>query len=289
MQHQAQDLEGFGSGASHMAGRKGYRNSSGEVEARTVQKRMNLTPEERRARPPWLDYDVPEDQQIVRFGGSGAQMSEGDYRGEHGAPDKESGSPLHDVTANGIYPKEFYGPNGLRYYGTGDDALDARVYSKIQRMKDKPDEMVAVWRAVPFVEGKSKGLTLSSSHINPGDWVTIDRQYALDHGESALNGHFHISKRMVPARELFTAGDSMAEWGWSPEATKSSGPLYSISRDVDPLGYYSHALEAARSLKQAKGTPEQMLAQRTLANSLTARSQSPVTRSHPILRRIGWG
>lgn len=32
------------------------------------------------------------------------------------------------------------------------------------------------------------------------------------------------------------------------------------SRQVDDLGYYSQALEAAKSLRQAKGTPEQMLA-----------------------------
>lgn len=35
----------------------------------------------------------------------------------------------------------------------------------------------------------------------------------------------------------------------------------SMRRDLDALGYYSQAIEAARSLKQAKGTPEQMLAQ----------------------------
>jgi hypothetical protein len=44
-----------------------YRQHAGEVEARAVQKRRSLTPEERRARPPWLDYDVPEAKQIVRF------------------------------------------------------------------------------------------------------------------------------------------------------------------------------------------------------------------------------
>ncbi len=43
-----------------------YKRLAGEVEARTVQQRMDLTPEQRRARAPWLDYDVPEDQQIVR-------------------------------------------------------------------------------------------------------------------------------------------------------------------------------------------------------------------------------
>ena len=44
-----------------------YKQSAGEVESRTVQKRMNMTADERRARPPWLDYDVPENQQIVRL------------------------------------------------------------------------------------------------------------------------------------------------------------------------------------------------------------------------------
>lgn len=35
----------------------------------------------------------------------------------------------------------------------------------------------------------------------------------------------------------------------------------SMRRDLDELGYYSQALEAAKALKQSKGTPEQMLAQ----------------------------
>jgi len=35
---------------------------------------------------------------------------------------------------------------------------------------------------------------------------------------------------------------------------------HSQRRDLDRLGFYSHALEAARALKQTKGTPEQMLA-----------------------------
>ena len=44
-----------------------YRSLAGEVEARAVESRMALTPEQRRARAPWLDYDVPEQDQIVRF------------------------------------------------------------------------------------------------------------------------------------------------------------------------------------------------------------------------------
>lgn len=41
-----------------------YRSAAGEVEARNVQTRMNMTPEERRAKPPWLTEDVPASQQI---------------------------------------------------------------------------------------------------------------------------------------------------------------------------------------------------------------------------------
>lgn len=45
-----------------------YRRVSGEVEARNVQARRNFTPEQRRATPPWETQDIPDEQQIVRFG-----------------------------------------------------------------------------------------------------------------------------------------------------------------------------------------------------------------------------
>ncbi len=45
-----------------------YRNLAGEVEARNVQKRLDWTPEQRRATPPWATQDVPDEDQIVRFG-----------------------------------------------------------------------------------------------------------------------------------------------------------------------------------------------------------------------------
>lgn len=43
-----------------------YRRLAGEVEARAVEARRHMTADERRARPPWLDYDTPEASQIVR-------------------------------------------------------------------------------------------------------------------------------------------------------------------------------------------------------------------------------
>jgi hypothetical protein len=49
------------------AGReKLYHRAAGEVEARNVQARRNMTPAERRATPPWATQDVPDDRQIIR-------------------------------------------------------------------------------------------------------------------------------------------------------------------------------------------------------------------------------
>ncbi len=43
-----------------------YHHTAGEVEARNVQRRMTMTPEERRSTPPWMTQDVADEEQIVR-------------------------------------------------------------------------------------------------------------------------------------------------------------------------------------------------------------------------------
>ena len=43
-----------------------YRRLAGEAEARNVQTRMDMTPAERAAQPPWTTLDVPEADQVVR-------------------------------------------------------------------------------------------------------------------------------------------------------------------------------------------------------------------------------
>lgn len=44
-----------------------YRRLAGEVEARNVQTRMDMTPEQRRATPPWETEDVARPHQIIRY------------------------------------------------------------------------------------------------------------------------------------------------------------------------------------------------------------------------------
>ena len=54
------------------------------------------------------------------------------------------------------------------------------------------------------------------SEINPGDWVTIVRDYAKEHGKDNLNNKFRILSKKVKAKEIFTDGNSLAEWGYAP-------------------------------------------------------------------------
>jgi hypothetical protein len=51
-----------------------YQRLAGEAEARQVQARMDMTPAERAANPFYADYDVPEADQIVRYGDSPSAM-----------------------------------------------------------------------------------------------------------------------------------------------------------------------------------------------------------------------
>lgn len=52
--------------------------------------------------------------------------------------------------------------------------------------------------------------------INPGDWVSIYRPYVVEHGEAALGGEYKVLSKVVYARDLYTDGNSMYEWGWDP-------------------------------------------------------------------------
>jgi len=53
--------------------------------------------------------------------------------------------------------------------------------------------------------------------INQGDWVSLTRSYAKDHGESTLLGKYKILSKTVKAKDLFTDGNSVQEWGYDPQ------------------------------------------------------------------------
>ena len=143
------------------------------------------------------------------------------YMGLH-RPQGAGAAPLHDLTGAGtIYPDDVYSENAVQYYGTGDPALDRRSMSIAHSYKNKPDAKVTIFRAVPSNAGDT---------INTGDWVTINKNYAEQHGESALRGDYKIIQKQVKARDIFTNGDSIHEWGYDPVKPKNGRTTYRLDQ-----------------------------------------------------------
>jgi hypothetical protein len=88
-------------------------------------------------------------------------------------------------------PKDSFTDNGNKWYDW--------AYEERNRLRGLPDEPV-------------KSITT----INAGDWVTLTKDYAKEHGESALKGNYKIISKKVKAKDLWTNADSIQEFGYYP-------------------------------------------------------------------------
>lgn len=147
----------------------------------------------------------------------------------HTAPLRdEYNAPAHELTK--IYPKDIY-ENGARYYGSGYDQLDAEVMPILNRIKNNPDAEVTIYRAVP----KNKGI----KDFNKGDWVTLTKGYAKEHGESNLGGNYEILSKKVKADEVFTDANSLQEFGYDPRPKYSDNELTDLYNEATKPSRFS--------------------------------------------------
>lgn len=207
---------------------KGKGNSE-SVQKRLVQKLKDKQIHSLRYKYPWSskkDNRPQEDAYILTDPSSQIKKSrtsqpyarvklkeEEDYKGQHQAPDAEGGSPMHDVTKNGTYPKDFYDHVGFKYYSYQGGKHDSTVHYIVTSKKGHPNHLVTVYRAIPkHVKGKE-------AKINKGDWVTPHPAYAHEHGKAHLGGKgtYRVVKSVVHARDLHTDGNSIHEWGYDPQ------------------------------------------------------------------------
>lgn len=203
-------------------GIRDYMNNAGEAEARLVQARMNLPPEELIKHFPYeytgagkgkygLDIQPDEARVITKTPGTINQPFQNyDYRGHHKAPGKDEDNfhaPAHELDR--LYPEDVYGDLGHHYYGSGGSSskMDREVLNLLREARGNPDHEITIYRAVPS--------EFKDSDINKGDWVTPTLDYAHNHGLREFDSH-HILEKRVPARHLFTNADSLHEFGYDP-------------------------------------------------------------------------
>lgn len=128
-----------------------------------------------------------------------------DYRMEHSAPNGSDEISQSIDNLKGLYPDDLYSNKGYQYYGSGYDSMDRKAWEVLKRVKGNPDAKVTIYRAYP----KGTGGTITN-----GDWVTIVRDYAVEHGEANLDGDYQIVSKDVKAKEIFTNADSLLEQGY---------------------------------------------------------------------------
>lgn len=127
-----------------------------------------------------------------------------DYRMEHTAPGRDGYSQSID-NLSGLYPDDFYSLNGPMYYGTGEEIMDRKAWHILNRVKGRPNALIEIYRAAPKGTGKT---------ITNGDWVTIVRDYAVEHGKANLDGNYQIVSKIVRAGDVFTDANSILEQGY---------------------------------------------------------------------------
>ena len=126
-----------------------------------------------------------------------------DYKGYHQAPTRadEFGAPATNIEE--MMPDFYERPN---IYTTGMDIADKESMNVLMRIKDKPEVMVTIYRAVPH----------GVNQINPGDWVTLSPSYAESHLTGNVQGGGHVISQKIPATDLWFDGDSINEFGYDP-------------------------------------------------------------------------
>jgi hypothetical protein len=186
-------------------------------------------------------------------------MSDDDYRMEHRPASPEGGAPLYDLTANGVYPADVYGPKGGLYYGDGADrGEDNAIVALAASYRGKPSKTVKIYRAVPRVPSRED--VLRELEKTRAQWLRRDKprgtsfpsydalvdeiervrslpevpspRITINEGDwvtiwkpyanqhaRGFGRHGKVITKTVRADELWTDGNSIYEWGYWPRET----------------------------------------------------------------------
>ncbi len=126
-----------------------------------------------------------------------------DYRGRH-QPSKAA--PLYDLLEGDMLPEDMY-VHPKWYTGFPGPATLGETLRTLNGARGKPNAMVTIYRSAP------PGVNT----INEGDWVSLSKQYARQHGLSNGDDDWPVYSAQVPARMVWHAGDDLMEWGyWGP-------------------------------------------------------------------------
>lgn len=145
-----------------------------------------------------------------------------EYRLQHRAPTDDGYSArLHDARTR-------FGPDVLErpdLYGSVDEETVAQMRAAVE----DPEAVLRIYRAVPP----------EHQEINTGDWITLSRAYAHDHGYVDDGPDWPVVCADVPADRVWTDGNDPSEYGYAGPDLTALAP-YAEGEAMPP-----HPLDAA--------------------------------------------
>lgn len=148
---------------------------------------------------------------------------EKDYGDYHTAPYNDG--ELQRYIDNGGIPEEFDGVVNIdaffRGYSAGgtvwedienaydyDNGESKRQWQLIKDLKELSDtpKTVRIYRTVPN--------TVEDTEIHNGDWVTLSRRYAKEHGDLRYTDNYHILTMQTTTDKLWWDGQHICEFGY---------------------------------------------------------------------------
>lgn len=133
----------------------------------------------------------------------GSRPSDNPYYLSHRAPDgledDETAKGAHELTR--IFPDDVLAHPD---WYCGD--VDPQAVSVLKKIQGNPNAMVTIFRSVPHGVDK----------INNGDWVSLSRKYAVQHGmQDDPADDWGVLEAKIPARFLWSEGNDLNEFGVS--------------------------------------------------------------------------
>lgn len=117
--------------------KEAYSRLAGEVESRNVQTRADMSPEERRAKPPWETQSVPDAEQIIAHRDGGFSIGRQQPLTAH--PDGRYAIAGPDMSKDGMFRLTRFdeaGPVGHTEHGSLAEAIDEGLRGRYQPVRD---------------------------------------------------------------------------------------------------------------------------------------------------------
>ena len=128
--------------------------------------------------------------------------ADNEHRGQHQPATSQDGYPnLANVMNSDLVPADYW--THPQYYLYSPEEWDA-FYAVTHAIRNK--KLLTVYRAVPD--------DVKETALRNSDWVTPSRDYAVQHGQSSLDGKYRIISAKVALNRLWWDGNSIAELGY---------------------------------------------------------------------------